>query len=141
LGVFNKSYAFGASVVGNYPLTGSGMKLRIVMVAIILPLLALAAYFASQTITAEQGRLAVATNSAVRANEQITIDNLIDELQKERGYSAGLGFSVVASEVRALAQCASQAAMDIKSLVDESCRHVKSGGDFVDQTGAVLDDI
>jgi methyl-accepting chemotaxis protein len=66
------------------------MKLRIVMVVIILPLLALAAFFASQTITVEQGRLAVAKSSTVRANEQIILNDLIHELQKERGNSAGL---------------------------------------------------
>lgn len=62
-------------------------------------------------------------------------------VEAARAGSAGLGFAVVASEVRALAQRASQAAMDIKKLVDESGRHVKAGGDLVDQTGAALDDI
>ena len=65
------------------------MKLRFVMITIILPLLALAAYFALQSITAEQGRLAVASSSVVRADEQSAINDLIHELQKERGYSAG----------------------------------------------------
>ncbi len=65
------------------------MKLRFVMIAIILPLLLLAAYFASITITGERERMSVAANSADRAAEQIMINDLIHELQKERGFSAG----------------------------------------------------
>ncbi|MFT6945283.1 MAG: methyl-accepting chemotaxis protein, partial [Yoonia sp.] len=62
-------------------------------------------------------------------------------VEAARAGSAGLGFVVVASKVLALAQRASQAAIDIKSLVDESGNHVKAGGDLVDQTGAALDEI
>lgn len=65
------------------------MKLRFVMIAIIVPLLALATYFAVITINAERDRLAIATGSAARAVEQIAINDLVHELQKERGYSAG----------------------------------------------------
>ena len=65
------------------------MRLRIVMTTIIFPLLALAAFFALQMITVEQGRLAIATSSVARADEQIAVNDLIHELQKERGYSAG----------------------------------------------------
>jgi methyl-accepting chemotaxis protein len=62
-------------------------------------------------------------------------------VEAARAGSAGLGFVVVASKVLALAQRASQAAIDIKSLVDEGGNHVKAGGDLVDQTGAALDEI
>jgi methyl-accepting chemotaxis protein len=65
------------------------MKLRFVMVAIILPLLALAAYFAWLAVSTERGRLAIATDSAMRASEQVAFNGLIHELQRERGFSAG----------------------------------------------------
>ena len=80
------------------------MKLRIVMITIILPLLALATYFAAQTITAEQDRLAVASSSVARAAEQSVINDLIHELQKERGYSAGFVASAGANFARNLVQ-------------------------------------
>lgn len=73
------------------------MKLRIVMISIILPLLALAGYFAVQTVTAEQARLAVATSAVFRAQEQVASNNLIHELQKERRYSAGYAASAGAN--------------------------------------------
>ena len=65
------------------------MKLRFVMIAIIIPLLALATYFASITINAERESQAIASGSTIRATEQIIINDLVHELQKERGYSAG----------------------------------------------------
>ncbi len=65
------------------------MKLRFVMIAIIMPLLALAAYFAWTTISAERQQMDVAIGSEARASEQILINDLIHELQKERGFSAG----------------------------------------------------
>ncbi|SFS20379.1 methyl-accepting chemotaxis protein [Yoonia litorea] len=65
------------------------MKLRFLMIAIILPLLALASYFSWLKIVAERDRLTIASASVVRAEEQVVINDLIHELQKERGYSAG----------------------------------------------------
>ena len=68
---------------------GSDMKLRFIMVAIILPLLALATYFSWLKITVERERLDLASRSVVLASEQVAINDLVHELQKERGYSAG----------------------------------------------------
>lgn len=65
------------------------MKLRIVMITIILPLLCLASYFAFLTVQTEQQRLADARAIVVQVSEQIAVDDLIHELQKERGFSAG----------------------------------------------------
>lgn len=65
------------------------MKLRFVMIAIIIPLLALATYFAWQTISAERQKMEIAIDSEERASEQSVINDLIHELQKERGFSAG----------------------------------------------------
>lgn len=65
------------------------MKLRFVMIAIIMPLLALAAYFAWETINVERQQMDIAIGSEARTSEQSVINDLIHELQKERGFSAG----------------------------------------------------
>ncbi len=62
-------------------------------------------------------------------------------VEAARAGPAGRGFAVVASEVGNLAQRASQATLDIKSLVEESGKHVLQGVDIVDKTGASLDEI
>jgi len=51
----------------------------------------------------------------------------------------GKGFAVVASEVRALAQRSSDAAEQIKQLIDESMGQVESGVRLVNDTGKVLE--
>lgn len=65
------------------------MKLRIVMALIIIPLLALAGYFAFKTMEVERNIVAEATSSVTQAAEQSLINDLVHELQKERGFSAG----------------------------------------------------
>ncbi len=65
------------------------MKLRFIMLAIIMPLLALATYFAWLKMTVERDRLAVASQSVLWASEQVLINDLVHQLQRERGYSAG----------------------------------------------------
>ena len=62
-------------------------------------------------------------------------------VEAARAGPAGRGFAVVASEVGNLAQRASQATLDIKSLVEESGKHVLQGVELVDRTGASLDEI
>ncbi len=62
-------------------------------------------------------------------------------VEAARAGDAGRGFAVVASEVRALAQRASNAAMEIKTLVEQSGKHVADGVDLVDRTGAELGEI
>jgi methyl-accepting chemotaxis protein len=62
-------------------------------------------------------------------------------VEAARAGHAGNGFAVVASEIRNLAQRASEAATEIKSLVDQSARHVDSGAEQVSQTGASLREI
>lgn len=108
------------------------------------------------TASADLMREAVAAMDRIRASsEQIgAIISMIEDIsfqtnllalnagvEAARAGSAGLGFAVVASEVRALARRASQATMDIRTLVEESGTHVRAGGELVDQTGAVLDEI
>ncbi len=59
-------------------------------------------------------------------------------VEAARAGEAGKGFAVVAQEVRQLAQRSAQAAADIKTLILESNRQVKSGVDLVNQAGETL---
>lgn len=59
-------------------------------------------------------------------------------VEAARAGDAGKGFAVVASEVRALAQRAAEAAMDVKARIFSATEHVKSGVGLVDETGQAL---
>ncbi len=105
------------------------------------------------------GKIVEATISAMsqieQSSKQITdIIGVIDEIafqtnllalnagvEAARAGEAGKGFAVVASEVRALAQRSSQAAKEIKSLINASSEHVGSGVKFVGQSGEALKEI
>ena len=54
---------------------------------------------------------------------------------------AGRGFSVVATEVRALAARSSTSAREISELIQKSSEHVKSGVALVNETGTALKNI
>lgn len=62
-------------------------------------------------------------------------------VEAARAGVAGKGFAVVAEEVRELAGRAAKAAMDIKALIGESGKEVKTGVSLVHETGAALQDI
>jgi methyl-accepting chemotaxis protein len=62
-------------------------------------------------------------------------------VEAARAGEAGRGFAVVATEVRSLAQRASQAAKDIKELITNSSAQVKDGVGLVNHTGASLNEI
>ena len=62
-------------------------------------------------------------------------------VEAARAGEAGRGFSVVASEVRSLAQRSAQAAKDIKDLITNSSGQVKEGVDLVKSAGASLNEI
>ncbi|MGC9417665.1 MAG: methyl-accepting chemotaxis protein [Rhodovulum sp.] len=62
-------------------------------------------------------------------------------VEAARAGEAGRGFAVVASEVRALAQRSSDAAKEIKGLIDASAGQVGSGVALVNRTGDALSDI
>ncbi|MGP9788689.1 methyl-accepting chemotaxis protein [Roseinatronobacter sp. NSM] len=110
--------------------------------------------------SAEQGALIVqraisAMKQIEKSSEQINrIIGVIDEIafqtnllalnagvEAARAGETGRGFSVVASEVRALAQRASESARAIKSLILESTQQVQEGSLLVLQAGESLDQI
>ncbi|MEL6451718.1 MAG: methyl-accepting chemotaxis protein [Pseudomonadota bacterium] len=62
-------------------------------------------------------------------------------VEAARAGEAGRGFSVVASEVRALSQRATEAARGINGLTERSGRQVKEGVLLVGEAGKALDDI
>ncbi|MEM9430143.1 MAG: methyl-accepting chemotaxis protein [Pseudomonadota bacterium] len=59
-------------------------------------------------------------------------------VEAARAGEAGKGFAVVASEVRSLAQRSTEAAHDIKSLIDSSSENVGEGVRLVEKTGGAL---
>lgn len=59
-------------------------------------------------------------------------------VEAARAGSAGKGFAIVASEVRALASRSSDAAQEINTLINDSTRQVQNGVELVDNAGAVL---
>jgi methyl-accepting chemotaxis protein len=59
-------------------------------------------------------------------------------VEAARAGDAGRGFTVVASEVRALAQRAAAAAKEIKGLILTSSQHIGSGVALVRETGVAL---
>lgn len=62
-------------------------------------------------------------------------------VEAARAGDAGRGFTVVASEVRGLAQRASEAAQEIKTLISESAQHVGNGAELVQKAGVSLDSL
>jgi methyl-accepting chemotaxis protein len=120
---------------------------------------------ASQSVTgakqaAENGGRVVETavkamDAIAQSSRQITdIIGVIDEIafqtnllalnagvEAARAGDAGKGFAVVASEVRALAQRSSEAAKQIKALINTSSEHVGGGVKYVGETGQALKQI
>jgi len=62
-------------------------------------------------------------------------------VEAARAGEAGQGFAVVASEVRALAQRSSDAASEIKGLINEATENVATGVRLVGETGTSLTEI
>lgn len=62
-------------------------------------------------------------------------------VEAARAGEAGRGFSVVANEVRALAQRSAQASKDIKELISGSDNQIQEGARLVGEAGAALNEI
>ncbi|MCI2263664.1 methyl-accepting chemotaxis protein [Xanthomonas sp. PPL560] len=62
-------------------------------------------------------------------------------VEAARAGEQGRGFAVVASEVRTLAQRSSNAAKEIKTLIDDSVSRVAQGSALVDQAGRTMTEI
>jgi len=109
---------------------------------------------------AEKGGTVV--NAAVAAMQEINessnkiadIIGVIDEIafqtnllalnasvEAARAGEQGRGFSVVATEVRNLAQRSATAAKESKELIQSSVQKVRAGSEFVNQTGTALTEI
>ncbi|GAA0533866.1 methyl-accepting chemotaxis protein [Rhizomicrobium palustre] len=93
-----------------------------------------------------------AMDAIAQSSKQITdIIGVIDEIafqtnllalnagvEAARAGDAGRGFAVVASEVRALAQRSSEAAKEIKALINTSSEQVGAGVKYVGESGEAL---
>ena len=112
---------------------------------------------AQASVAADDGGRAVADavtamgQISERARKIVEITSLIDGIafqtnilalnaavEAARAGEQGRGFNVVAGEVRSLAQRASAAAKEIKTLIDDSAERIDAGARHVNEAGVVM---
>ncbi|MDR3463439.1 MAG: methyl-accepting chemotaxis protein [Beijerinckiaceae bacterium] len=96
---------------------------------------------AMEKITDSSAEIDHVVNVIEQIAAQTNLLALNTAIEAARAGEAGRGFSVIASEVRALAQRSAVSAEAVKALVSASSGHVKTGVRLVDQTGNALETI
>ncbi|MBU9846396.1 methyl-accepting chemotaxis protein [Rahnella ecdela] len=94
-----------------------------------------------QQISGSSKRIAEITSVINGIAFQTNILALNAAVEAARAGEQGRGFSVVASEVRTLAQRSAQAAKEIEGLIAESVERVSTGAKLVENTGRTMQDI
>jgi methyl-accepting chemotaxis protein-2 (aspartate sensor receptor) len=94
-----------------------------------------------QQISSSSKRIAEITSVINGIAFQTNILALNAAVEAARAGEQGRGFSVVASEVRTLAQRSAQAAKEIEGLIAESVERVNTGAKLVESTGRTMQDI
>jgi methyl-accepting chemotaxis protein len=102
---------------------------------------AMAAVNAMRRIAASSGQIASIVGLIEEMAFQTNLLALNAAVEAARAGEAGRGFAVVAAEVRALAQRASTASREIKSLIAESDKQIREGVQLVDKAGSTLGNI
>jgi hypothetical protein len=100
-----------------------------------------AAVTSMKELAATSTRIAEIINVVDEIAFQTNLLALNAAVEAARAGEYGRGFAVVAAEVRNLAQRSSQAAKEIKGLINESVRKVDAGSELVAKTGATFDEI